>query len=250
MTDPSPKIINTAPAISDLAELLTDVPNNPPSIYIDLEGINLSRHGSISIMQIFLLPRNEVYLIDVHTLGREAFTHPSGSGKTLRDILEDNNIQKAFFDVRNDSDALYTHFGVHLAGIQDIQLFELATRSGSKKFINGLAKCIERDAGLSSSEATTWKDTKESGKRLFAPERRGSYEVFNARPLSKAIVKYCAQDVQILPKLWAVYNGKMGWRWKEKIDVATRDRINVCFQPGYTGVGKHMAQAPWGFASH
>lgn len=248
MTDLSPKIIDTTAAIGELVELLTDVPNNPPSIYVDLEGINLSRHGLISIMQIFSLPRNEVYLIDVHTLGQEAFSRPSTSGKTLKGILEDENIQKALFDVRNDSDALYAHFGVHLAGIQDIQLLELATRSRSRRFINGLARCIERDAGLTWSEASAWKNIKDNGRQLFAPERGGSYEVFNSRPLSEAIIKYCAQDVRILPKLWAVYNGKLGWRCKEKIEVATRDRINVCFQAGYTGVGRHMAQSPSGFA--
>ncbi|KAL3475113.1 ribonuclease H-like domain-containing protein [Aspergillus californicus] len=248
MTDPSPKIIDTTAGIGELVELLTDVPNNPPSVYVDLEGINLSRHGSISIMQIFLLPRNEVYLIDVHTLGHGAFSHFSASGKTLKGILEDEDIQKSFFDVRNDSDALYAHFGVHLAGIQDIQLLELATRSGSRRLINGLSRCIERDAGLTWSETRGWKDIKENGRQIFAPERGGSYEVFNARPLSEAIIKYCAQDVQILPKLWSVYNGKLGWIWKEKIKVATRERINVCFQAGYTGVGRHMAQSPSGWA--
>lgn len=248
MTDPSPKIIDTTTAIGELVGLLADVPNYPPSLYIDLEGINLSRHGSISIMQIFSLPRNEVYLVDVHTLGQGAFLHPSASGATLKGILEDENIQKAFFDVRNDSDALYAHFGVYLAGIQDIQLLELATRRGSRRFIHGLARCIERDAGLTALEASVWKAIKDNGRRLFAPERGGSYEVFNSRPLSEAIIKYCAQDVRILPMLWAVYNGKLEWRWKEKIEVTTRDRVRVCFQAGYTGVGRHMAQSPSGWA--
>lgn len=248
MIDLPPKIIDTTAAIAELVELLTDVPNNPPSIYVDLEGINLSRHGSISIMQIFLLPRDEVYLIDIHTLGQEAFSHPSTCGKTLKGILEDENIQKVFFDVRNDSDALYAHFSVRLAGIQDIQLLELATRRGSRRFINGLARCIERDAGLTWSEASTWKYIKDNGQRLFAPERGGSYEVFNSRPLSEAIIKYCAQDVRVLPNLWAFYNGKLAWGYKEKIEVTTRDRINVCFQAGYTGVGRHMAQSPPGWA--
>ncbi|KAL2812004.1 ribonuclease H-like domain-containing protein [Aspergillus granulosus] len=243
-----PELIDTTTAISSLVELLKDVPNYPPSIYIDLEGINLCRRGSISIMQIFLLPKNQVYLIDVHTLGQQAFSTGSPSGTTLKGVLEDENIQKAFFDVRNDSDALYAHFGVHLAGIHDIQLLELATRSGSRRFINGLARCIECDANLTWSETREWKDIKNSGRRLFAPELGGSYEVFNARPLSKDIVKYCAQDVRILPKLWRIYNDKLGMRWKEKIEVATQDRINVCFQASYTGVGRDMARSPPGWA--
>ncbi|KAJ5292110.1 hypothetical protein N7478_001361 [Penicillium angulare] len=246
MIDLSPRIIDTTAAIGELVELLIDVPNNPPSIYVDLEGINLSRHGSISIMQIYLFPRNEVYLIYVHTLGQDAFSHPSTSGATLKGILEDESIQKALVDARNDSDALYAHFRVHLAGIQDIQLLELATRSGSRRFINGLARCIERDASLTRSEASAWKIIKDNGRRLFAPERGGSYEVFNSRPLSETIIKYCAQDVRILPKLWAFYNGKLGGRLRGKLEVATSDRINVCFQAEYTGVGRHMAESPSG----
>ncbi|KAJ0419683.1 ribonuclease H-like domain-containing protein [Aspergillus carlsbadensis] len=248
MTDPSPKIVDTTAGISELVDLLKDVPNSPPSLYIDLEGINLCRHGSISIMQIFLLPKNEIYLVDIHTLGPSAFCTPSASGATLKSVLEDESIHKAFFDVRNDSDALYSQFAVHLAGIQDIQLLELATRRGSRRHINGRARCIERDAGLTWSEASAWRDIKEKGRRLFAPERGGSYEVFNARPLSEDIILYCAQDVRILSKLWAIYNGKLGSGWRDRIEVATRDRIDVCFQAGYTGVGRHMALAPSGWA--
>jgi exonuclease 3'-5' domain-containing protein 1 len=244
MIDPAPKIIDTTTAIGEMVGRLTDIPNNPPSIYVDLAGIDLSRHGSISIIQIYLLPRNELYLIDVHTLGKEAFSPPCSSGQTLKCILEDKNIQKAFFDVRNDSDALYAHFGVHLAGVEDIQLLELATRGGSRRFINGLSRCIERDAGLTLSEARMWSDIKDKGRLLFAPERGGSYEVFNTRPLPEALVEYCAQDVRILPQSWVVYNSKLQLRWREKIEVATRDRINVCFQAMYTGVGRHMAKSP------
>lgn len=80
------------------------------------------------------------------------------------------------------------------------------------------------------------------------PECKGLYKVFNARPLSEVIIKSCAQDVRILPKLWAVYNGKLGMSWKEKIESATRYRINICIQAGYTGVGRHKALSPPGFA--
>ncbi|KAL3466891.1 ribonuclease H-like domain-containing protein [Aspergillus heterothallicus] len=248
MTGQPASVVDTPAAVSDLVDQLKDASNNPPSLYLDLEGINLSRHGSISIMQIFVLPKNEVFLVDIFTLGQQAFSTLSRSGTTLKAILEDASIHKAFFDVRNDSDALYAQFGIHLAGIVDIQLFELATRGGPRRLVNGLARCIERDAGLSWTETAEWRNTKENGRKLFAPERGGSYEVFNARPLSEDIIKYCAQDVRILPNLLTIYNSKLRGGWKEKIEAATRDRIDVCLQARYTGVGRHMAQAPLGWA--
>ncbi|KAF9884467.1 hypothetical protein FE257_001728 [Aspergillus nanangensis] len=249
MNNPVIQIVDTVAAIADLVGLFNNLSNEPPSLYIDIEGINLCRQGSISIIQIFHLPRNEIYLIDVHTLGQSAFSTPStNSGTTLKMVLEAGYIQKAFFDVRNDSDALYNIFGVHLAGIQDIQLLELATRNFSRRRVNGLARCIQHDASLTPTEIVEWRSIKDKGGRLFAPEKGGSYDIFNRRPLPEEIIQYCAQDVQILPKLYHTYNGRIGRWWREKVEVAVRERIDVCLQAGYTGKGSHKALAPAGWA--
>lgn len=123
------------------------------------------------------------------------------NGQTLMGILESPHIPKVFFDVRNDSDALFHHFNVKLAGVINLQLMELATRYYSRKYVSGLAKCIDRDALLTTDEMQTWKASKEKGLKLFAAERGGSYEVFNVRPLPDDIKEYCVQDVQFLPEL-------------------------------------------------
>ncbi|KAH8597118.1 hypothetical protein B0O99DRAFT_651013 [Bisporella sp. PMI_857] len=155
---------------------------NPPALYFDLEGTNLCRHGSISILQLLVLPTNNTHLIGIHTLGEKA-------------ILESAIIPKVFFDVRNDPDALCAHFQIKLAGIQDLQLMEIpppppqAALVPAETVLFGLAKCIEKDLILSTQE-----------KKLIAPEKGGSYEVFNARPLSDAIRYYCIQDIQFMPK--------------------------------------------------
>ena len=107
--------------------------------------------------------------------------------KTLKDILQDDKIPKVFFDVRNDSDALFAHFGVALQGVEDVQLMESATRrtTGSRKFLSGLAKCVEKNVliSLHGIDLVSWKAAKEKGERLFKAEHGGSYEVFNQRPL-------------------------------------------------------------------
>ncbi|KAL4912872.1 exonuclease [Aspergillus aurantiobrunneus] len=248
MTAPAIKVVDTAEDIKDLLGHLTNLPKDPPSLYIDLEGINLSRHGTVSIMQIYHLPRNETYLVDTYTLGESAFTTPSTNGTTtLKTVLENPAIKKFFFDVRNDSDALYANFGVHLAGIEDIQLLELATRCFSKRHINGLAKCIVRDAGLTLAEKLECSAIKNKGKMLFAPEFGGAYEVFNVRPIPQGIIEYCAQDVCILPRLWQVYNGRLEKVWKEKVVVEVKNRVDVCLQVEYTGKEIEKALAPPGW---
>jgi exonuclease 3'-5' domain-containing protein 1 len=245
---PVADLLDTAGGISALVDIIYGQPAKPPSLYIDLEGVNLSRHGSISILQIYLQPENRTYLVDIHTLGHTAFSTRGSNGSTLKELLESESIPKVFFDVRNDSDALYSHFQIKLAGIQDLQLMELATRTFSKAHVNGLGRCIERDAPLSSSERVTWKLAKEKGLKLFAPERGGSYEVFNQRPVSDEIRLYCVQDVRFLPQLWNLYHSKMTQLWKDRVQEASRDRVRMSQSRDYIGKGQHMALAPAGWS--
>lgn len=237
--------VDTAQGISDLVDSVTGLADDPPSLYLDLEGVNLSRAGTVCILQIFVLPAKHAYLVDVSVLGGQAFTTAGKNDKTLKDLLESADVQKAIFDVRNDSDALYSHFGIRLDGIQDIQLMEFACRPCPGKYVNGLARCIERDAMLTYEETTIWKETKDKGKRLFAPECGGSYEVFNTRPLSDVIKLYCIQDVQYLPRLWSVYKRKITRRWLVKVEAATKARITSSQCSWYEPHGRHKALGPW-----
>ena len=240
-------MVDTAATVVRMLDGLDGLSTKPPSLYFDVEGENLSRHGSVSIVQLHVLPSNRTFLVDVHTLQDTAFSTPGENGRTLKEILECEGISKVFFDVRNDSDALYSHFNIRLAGVQDLQLMELATRTFSTRFINGLSKCIVRDAPLSSPELTAWKAVKDAGVSLFAPERGGSYGVFAERPLRDAIRLYCTQDVQILPHLWSHYNSKMTSLSTKRVREESDPRVAVSQTAGFEGKGPHMARAPRGW---
>jgi exonuclease 3'-5' domain-containing protein 1 len=146
-----------AQMISDataLKKFLDGLPQSgtTPNLYVDLEGNNLSRNGTLSIITILVEPRHTVHLVNVDVLGKAAFTTTSTKGATLKQILESKSITKVFFDIRRDSDALYSLFGVRVAGIEDLQLMELGSRGSDKKFVRRLAKCIEQDASLTFTE--------------------------------------------------------------------------------------------------
>lgn len=240
-------MVDTTAAVSRLVDTLEGLPTEPPSLYMDLEGVNLSRHGTISILQIYVLSSRRTFLVDVHTLGDLCFSTRGQSGRTLKDILEAEDIPKVFFDVRNDSDALYSHFNIDLAGIQDLQLMELAARTFSRRFVSGLSKCIEKDAPLSASQRLAWKQVKEKGLDIFDPQRGGGYEVFNKRPLPKNIVLYCIQDVAILPRLWTHYNGRLTPAWKRKVLETSKQRVKLSQSPDYDSQGRQKALAPQGW---
>jgi exonuclease 3'-5' domain-containing protein 1 len=113
MRDIKTEIINTMKQVGDLVDWLTlrHSPPEPyePTMYIDLEGVNLCREGSLSILILLIdtgIPTIRVCLIDIYSLGSQVFNTTGIKGKTLKDILHNEKIPKVFFDVRNDSDAL------------------------------------------------------------------------------------------------------------------------------------------------
>lgn len=244
------EFIDTPVKLVSVLDSIYGSPSSPPSLYIDLEGENLCRHGTISIMQLFILPAEQAYLIDIYLLGDSAFNTASTNGSTLKAVLESDNIQKVFFDVRNDSDALYSLYKISLRGVQDLQLMELATRPLASRFINGLAKCIEKDLRLPTKEQAAWKDAKEKGVRLFAPERGGSYAVFNQRPLSEDIKLYCIQDVKFLPRLWLNYDKRLTSQKREKMLVFSLQRITESQSREYKPHGRQKALIPSGWSMY
>jgi len=214
-------------------------------LYVDLEGNNLSRKGTLSLITILVEPRHTVHLVDVTTLGKEAFTTSGNtSGTNLKDILEASAVPKVFYDIRNDSDALFSLFGVRVEGIEDLQLVELGTRTKNRKLVQGLGKSIERDAQLKAANVRACKEVKEAGKKLFAPELGGSYAVFDQRPLSEEMVKYSVQDVLYMPALRETYLGKLNQEWKAKVEEETLARIVQSQSVDYNGQSKDKVEGP------
>lgn len=243
----TPTLIDTPAALIAFLDDLPDCKGYPPSLYVDLEGNNLSRQGTISLVTILVHPRNTVHLVDVTTLKEKAFTVEAAGGCTLKKVLESEEMIKAFFDIRHDSDALFALYNVRVGGICDLQLMQLATREFERKYVNGLAKCIERDSTLTKSDKLKWQLVKKNGCKLFDPTQGGDYAVFDERPLSTEMTEYCIQDVVHMPNLWAVYSPRLCYAWWEKITVETRNRIVRSQHTIYNGKGKHMALAPEGW---
>jgi exonuclease 3'-5' domain-containing protein 1 len=243
-------MIDTPRLVSELVDLLvliTTPQSNMPSMYIDLEGVNLCREGSVSILslQVYSTAAKGIFLIDVHTLGAASFNTAGLKNRTLKHILEDPSISKVFFDVRNDSDALFAHYGIALQGVKDLQLMESATRktTQARRLLSGLNKFITNNY-LPDIDRASWKLAKAAGEKLFRVDRGGSYEVFNIRPMPSAILAYCTGDVRCLPGLYERFdNGNV--QWCILIDEASQQRVADSQKPKYKPHGRHKVFAPW-----
>ena len=242
-------MIDTATTLTAFLDNLPQA-SAQPILFIDLEGNNLSRNGTLSLITILVEPRHQVHLIDVHTLGKEAFTTPNTNNTTtLQQILESETTTKVFFDIRHDSDALSGLYGIRVSGIEDLQPMELASRSRfeNKRYVSGLAKCIQNYSQLSWVEKQQFKVTKDQSKRLFDPTRGGSYAVFDQRPLDPQVAKYCAQDVLHMPGLYDVFRTKLSASWNEKVKEETAARIALSQSAQGVGRGPQNALGPSGW---
>jgi exonuclease 3'-5' domain-containing protein 1 len=86
MEKPEIHIIDMAEQIEQLIDRLAG-PTYMSALYMDLEGVNLCRDGSISI----------IYILNVHTLGTLKFdTAGTVPGKTLRGVLQDEEVEKIY----------------------------------------------------------------------------------------------------------------------------------------------------------
>jgi exonuclease 3'-5' domain-containing protein 1 len=238
------ELVDTPAALQKLLDSIHETGDGPPSLYIDLEGNNLSRYGTLSLVTILVEPEQKVYFVDVTTLQNQAFDTAGSNKRTLRQVLEANNIVKVFFDIRNDSDALFSLYGVRVGGIEDLQLMELASRTFNKSFLCGLARCVERDSTIGWGAKQEWKAGKETGVKLFDPKYGGNYAVFDQRPLPPEIHTYCVQDVALMPHLRTIYRAKLCAAWWTKIKEETKARIRSSQSVSFDGKGRHMARAP------
>ncbi|KAK3381915.1 ribonuclease H-like domain-containing protein [Podospora didyma] len=239
-------LVDSHESVLDLIKVIQPLPTDIPCLFLDLEGVNLCRHGTISLITLFIAPHSRACIIDVNKLQAATFTTAAEDGTTLKTILKSPTITKIFFDVRNDSDALHHHFGVRLAGIEDVQLMEVATRFPNQRHqVKGLAKSIELFAPISDDEKMKWKAIKKKGKKMFVPAKGGSFEVFNERPLSKAVAKYCINDVRFLPQLRNYLSALLvDPVWRECVAQEAANRVAESQSPEYEPHGSDKIMAP------
>ncbi|KAI0159795.1 ribonuclease H-like domain-containing protein [Xylariaceae sp. FL1272] len=207
-------LIGTIEAMALLIDEIHNLPVDPPSLYLDIEGVNLGPYEAISVVQVHVRTTGRTYLIDVHTLGESAFLSPGRhTPSTLTSILESDSIQKVFFDVRNNSAALHYNYGIQLQCIDDLQLMDCSIQRKSK--VRSLATCITKDLDLSPSETLDTKQAKECDRDLFLP----------SRPFPDDIRAYGVKDVDYMPMLWDKYNVLIPTDWRDKLKLATEARI-------------------------
>lgn len=242
-------VVFTASLVSTARELQDFLGSITPrcTLYIDLEGENLSRYGSISLITVLVHQFQEIHIIDVLSLGYVAFTTTAESGTTLKSVLEDPTITKCFWDVRNDADALWAHYEVNLAGVMDIQLLENASRQTGhdKEFLCERDKAIHMDLSPIVGLTNVSRDTRPES--TWTPMQRNTNRgtPISARPLDKETVLSCTRGVLHLRGLRDVYMRRISIAWLAKVRYESAQRVIEAQSDDYEPQSPRKIKGPW-----
>jgi exonuclease 3'-5' domain-containing protein 1 len=240
-TTPAPtvNVISTVAAMQDFLDTISV--NACDGLYIDLEGKDLGRNGTLTLITILAHPGSRYHIIDVQELGQLAFsTEASADSVTLKDLFQQSRIQKYLWDVRADADALFSLYGVGMANVIDVQLMENATRRGYKTYLRGLDKCVQYELNLKPQVFDSWLKVKKQGQAGMAAD------IFSKRPLAEETVRYCVGDVEYLPDLYDTYRNRISSKWMEKVKVESGKRVEEAHSPNYQPRGENKKFGPWG----
>jgi len=238
------QLIDTEGALRSALNRLKGHPNEPPSYYIDTEGHKLGRSGTLDLLQLHVLPLQETLVIDIYTLQQKAF-NTSSQGLSLKMLLESSSIAKVFFDVRSDSDALFSHYEILLEGVVDLQMMEYFQPGRGGRHLRGLKDCITQDSGLMPEEIQDWSLTKDSVVESFSTVATPQNYLSQLRPLPDILLTYSVGDVKHLPHLYEIYRqclSKQVWNLVRK---ESQKRLQQSRQSAYDPDSKRKWKGPF-----
>lgn len=240
-------IVDTADKVREMVDTLVALPTNEPNIGADFEGKELGRDGELYLVIIHDYVADHTYIVDIFHLQSAAFdTTGTDKHATLKSILESAKIPKLFWDVRQDSDAIFHHFGVKLSGILDVQLFIMAEMSKDYMYPRrkrpGLFNMLYYTLDMDLAQKNRWTWIKYHGKALWDPKQGGSFDRFTDRKKRFEIIEYCCGDVAYLRPLYRKAVRFLPDDWKEKVRIATTSSIEETWEENFESSG---VWGPW-----
>ena len=217
-----------------------------PELTLDSEGWNLGMYGTLTVLQMRIRNLNHTYIFDVLALeGKKMFEMEGDEGQSLKKTLESKEHIQLWWDIRQDTEALFHHYDILIGSRIDVQLMKLATRhSPQHEWLWGLASAVrdEGSAWIDPYELESWVWKKKQAKYFF---RGSDYQCFNERPLSFTALEYAAGDADVIERLYDSYLPRMTEERWELVVVETDNRL---LRAMLSNKPRGIARAPTSFA--
>lgn len=207
-------------------------------LFLDLEGVQLGKEGKICLLQFTQGNGDDrIFVLDI-------IKSPELLGK-LGKVLESQHWRKYIFDPRGDSSNLFHEFGITMRNVVCLQLAEIAfdRQNGIRRnFVSGLSNVLKRV--LDTEQQIVVCQMKDEGKRMFSPDKGGSFEIFEKRPLPEKIIEYSAMDVFFLEDIKRFFFDVLDQYWVDWVLLRSFERLELACSSSSLPTGKKACIAP------
>lgn len=201
--------VNTAEAAAALANSI--ISTSVPSVGIDCEGVRLGRFGRLTLLQMAIPNRENVYAEpDIHLIDASV----PGVLEAVSPILMSPDIQKVFHDCREDSAALFHQFaGIKLANVLDTQVVSLLLQKVRKETLRQVSysELVRDYFPAAECNDVAMKQLMKDDPAIWGKWNVGSPETFSSDHENVAptlpLLRYAVQGVRFLVPLWHDLHG-------------------------------------------
>ncbi len=101
-------------------------------------------YGTLTILQMRIRSLKHTYVFDVLALGgKKMFETEGAEGQLLKKTLQSKEHIQLWWDIRQDSEALFHHYGILIGTRIDVQLMELTVRNHwQRNWLKSLASAV------------------------------------------------------------------------------------------------------------
>jgi hypothetical protein len=162
----SPPKVTIVRTMQDLQEQARSAIKDAQLLALDCEGVDLSRIGSVCIVQVST--PSHCFLFDVLGL-----VPSSEIVVFLKTILEDRATTKIIHDCKMDSDALHHLLGIRLAGVHDTQVCDVLLRGCDEYNLNqtleqnGCRSNVARNSSVYESNPKFWSRSRSRSRVIY-----------------------------------------------------------------------------------
>lgn len=178
--------------------IINDIIENKQIIAVDCEGVNLGVKGTVTLVQIAILPPKDMPFIFPKIYLFDVFINPEFLEGSLKKLLESEEIIKIIHDVRNDAAALYFQHGIILKNVFDTQVAHAVIQQQNQGKPAYKAKYISLNL-LCESYGGPVNPKKDQLKKYYRKDQR----FWSHRPLTDEMILYAAHDVySLIPNVY------------------------------------------------
>lgn len=168
----------------DMLEQFKLVVAGKTMLAIDAEGVDLSRVGEMTVFSIGVQVNSGVHVFLFDTISNDADLQ-TGQIAVLKEILENDQIEKIIHDCKQDSDSLYHQLSIMLTNVFDTSAFANKIEIASKLM------------NLNTTLRNYGCELNEKRNEISDMYRTNPY-IWRTRPLTPFLIQYASKDVASL----------------------------------------------------